>query len=253
MENQVILLKTYIWSDDIEKYVLKLLKEVKECKNDFFILLHDEYNEVNKKIASDEIRNHVLSFTSQDVKELYYNNYVDMYFRSHLSHFWFYKKYPNYSYYWILEYDTRIVGNSKIFWNYTGQEDFISPSGIYNYPKDGIFYNHYENRLKNIDRFTNHNENIYWTYIQFMRCSIKFLNYMDSKLDEGENGQDETIIGTMVISGNFNYSDLSKYIKGNWYGSSTQDIVDYNKSEWNKYNELHENDENEVFIFHPVK
>lgn len=253
MAIQVILLKTYLWSSELEEYALKLLTEITDCNSDFFILLHDEKREVRQKIMSNELQIRTLSFTSDDIKKIYETDYFDIYFRSHLIHFWFFKNHSHYDYYWILEYDTRIAGNSRIFWNYLGQENFISPTGVFDYPKDSNFYTHYENNKKNIKRLTEHSENLFWTYIQFIRCSNNFLEYMDNKLTEGENGQDECITGTMVISGNFNYTILDKYIKGTWHGSSPQDLIEYNRNEWLKYKELYKDSEKEVAIFHPVK
>lgn len=253
MVRQVILLKTYLWSPEIEEYALKLLIETNDCGSDFFILLHDEKGEVGKQISSHELQLRTLPFTSNEIKKIYETDYIDLYFRSHLIHFWFFKRYPRYEYYWILEYDTRIAGNSRIFWNYSGQENFISPTGVFDYPKGSMFYVHYENNKKDIKRLADHSENLFWTYVQFIRCSNSLLEYMDKKIIEGENGQDECITGTMVMMGGFNYANLDKYIKGKWYGSSTQDIIDYNKHEWLKYKELYIESETDVAIFHPVK
>ncbi len=43
---------------------------------------------------------------------------------------WFFKKFQNYNYYWSMEYDVRISGNSCILWNYDGEEDFLFPREI---------------------------------------------------------------------------------------------------------------------------
>jgi hypothetical protein len=159
---------------------------------------------------------------------------------------WFYKQFRNkYKYFWSIEYDVRISGDSSKIWKYAGTEDFIFPIEPFRDP-NWAFKNHYVGGKLADDQK-------YYGYLQLARYSNKFLNYLDRCFAAGENGQDELIIFSLFKRGKFSGSKdlLSKLIKDSWTVFSTDS---------DKHRRLLEESEKEiiynkdlVYIFHPIK
>lgn len=237
---QVILFKTHLWNSEIENFAIKLQNEC--LANDFFILLHDENNILIQKVSNHILKTKILIFTEFDIKNIYSKGFISMRLSNHWIMMWFYKKFNNYDYYWSVEYDVRINGNSILLWNYDEKYDFLYPKGNYkriNHPN----INYYSgSKLTINDR--------YFGYLQLARYSNNAITYLDKCYSEGENGQDELITFSLLNNSNLTMSRkfLSHLIRGTWTWINS--YSNQNKITWYQYKKYKPN---ELCIFHPIK
>lgn len=236
----VVLLKTHIWNDDIEKFASKIRSETINSKVDFFILIHCENPETFNTINNKELKQHVLIFREKDINKIYRKGFFGMWLSNHWITMWFYKQFKNnYQYFWTIEYDVRISGNGSILWEYSGNEDFLFPIEPFKDSNWG-WKNHYVG-----DKLTD--ENKYYGYLQLARYSNKFLEYLDKHFENGENGQDELIIFSLFKRGNFTGSKnlLDGLINNSW-------SVIGSESDKHK-NILKDHEKKSLRIYHPIK
>lgn len=245
--NQVIIFKTHVWNPQIEKFVKKLISESVPYKIDFYILMHSDKYDLIDKIKDEKLKKYVVMYSEDEIKKTYKVGFFGMWLSNHWILMWFYKKtrHLNYKYYWSIEYDVRISGDSKKIWKYKGDEDFIYPVEPFKNP-EWTWRGHYVGGpLKDHTKW--------YGYLQLTRYSRKFLEYMDEHYEAGENGQDEMMMFSLFKRGQkkiglkgSNY--LNKFIKDSWSvdaSESDKHIKKYHKSESEKNKKL--------TIFHPVK
>ncbi|MEM0354264.1 MAG: hypothetical protein QXW79_01645 [Thermoplasmata archaeon] len=241
----VVLLKTHIWNDEIEKFANKIRNETKNIGVDFYILMHDNSkSEIIKKVKNDDLRSRTLVFSEDEIKNLYTKGFYNMWLSNHWILMWFYRKSGGkYKYYWSVEYDVRIIGDSSIIFGYKGTEDFVYPIKPIQDPNWYWKSYYIGGKLTDKDK--------YYGYLQLARYSKRFLDYLDTCYRAGENGQDELITYSLFKRGKFTgtHNFLSKFI-GFWYW-------DVKPGNFEKYKKLWETesteDRNFVRIFHPVK
>lgn len=227
----VVLLKTHIWNEYIENFCIKIFDETFP-DIDFFILMVSDTNVV----INEKLQPFFIFIHEDEIKNLYSIGFFNIWLSNHWILMWFFQNYKKYDYYWTVEYDVRIKGDSRKIWNYYSNIDFLYPRGNVHNPK-ADYFNYYEgNKLKFEDKRTG--------FLQLARYSIKLLNYLNECFLE-ENGQDELIIFSLVKRGNFTLSNffLGSLIKGKW-------CADSNSSKYNKkiYNNI-----KCLSIFHPIK
>ena len=247
--NTIVLFKTHIWNDDIEKFVKKLKNETTEMKDnkiDFYVLMHsDNFNLINQ-IKDQDLRKYVLMFREADIKKIYKHGFYSMWLSNHWILMWFYKQLRDkYQYYWSIEYDVRISGNSSKIWTYIGTEDFVYPIEPFKDLNWG-WKNHYAgNKLTD--------DNKYYGYLQLARYSNNFLKYLDSRFEAGENGQDEMIIFSLFkLSGlSGTKTMLNKLIKNSWSVANSES--DKHKKMLSKSETKYQTDKNNLCIYHPIK
>jgi hypothetical protein len=244
MEKKVVLLKTHVWTDDIEKFVNKLYEETYSHGVDFFILMHCENNMPFNIVKDDKIKKIILQFTEEDIKNIYSVGFYSVWLSNHWILMWFYKKYgQRYKYFWSIEYDVRISGDSSKIWLYESSYDFLYTMGNYRNAKNKYNNFYVGGKLSNLEKF--------FGFLQLARYSNKALEYLDKCFTEGENGQDELIIFSLLNrSGLFGSKKfLQSLVRGTW---TWQDhYSEYNKKIYDKY-EVQQNS-NHLCIFHPIK
>ena len=209
MSQTVVFLKTHVWNNNIEEYAFKIYLETSVSRVDYYILLHDE-GSLYSQIISPDLRKRTLKFTEVEIKKLYPQGYYDIRTSNHWIMMWFYHQYPNYQYYWSMEYDLRIHGNSNIIWNYHVHFDLLYPRG-FRLGNNNMYRDKYcGGRLSDNEK--------YYGYLQLSRYSNRFLMHLDKVFQSGENGQDELIIFSIIKRDGFTHSQefLSKMIKGYW-------------------------------------
>lgn len=242
---QVVIFKTHLWNNDIETFAKKILLESKNII-DFYILMHDENGKIYDHIMDDAIRAITIIFTQNEIQKLYPEGFYNMWLSNHWILMWFFKKFPKYNYYWSIEYDVRIVGNSNFIWQYSGVEDFIYPRGNYISPSNP-YYNHYTGKLIADNKKRQGS-------LQIARYSQKFLEYLDKNFLLGENGQDELIIFSLANHGNFTTSSqfLGAMIKGYW--TWDPQFIPQNNYQYQKLLKMVDNlPAPATYILHPVK
>lgn len=242
MVDRVILFKTHCWSTDIEKFVIKIKKQIENTNICLYILLHDEQDTVYEMIDL-TLREIVLKFKESDIKNLYDKGFFNMWLSNHWIMMWFFKMNSSYKYYWSIEYDVRIVGNTNIIWDCKEDTDFIYIAGNGLSPNN-IYKDYYVGTLLN-------ETDKYYGYLQLARYSNTALKYLDEKFIQGENGQDELITFSLINLTKLKRSNyfLHQYVKGKW---TWQDkFSDYNKTIYNYYENIGK--PYPVYILHPVK
>jgi len=243
----VVLLKTHVWTDDLEKFALKLKNETIPYGIDFYILMHNDDNQLPNKIKNRDLSKYVLTFSESEIRKVYSKGFFSMWLSNHWILMWFYKQHQNkhYEYFWTIEYDVRISGDSSKLWKYTGTKDFLYPVGPFK-DKNWTFKHHYVGgKLSDKDK--------YYGYLQLARYSNQFLKFLDSSYTAGENGQDEMITFSLFKRGNFTGSDrlLRNLIKDSWSVDNT--TVAKNKQLFDKSENDYRSDSTHLRIFHPIK
>ncbi|XWV26604.1 hypothetical protein QJ857_gp0462 [Tupanvirus soda lake] len=243
MEKTVVLMKTHIWNEDIEKFASKLYCETYTHKVDFFILMHTENGQIYNNIKDDKIKKITMCFTESKIRSIYSKGFYSMWLSNHWILMWFYKKFGHlYKYFWSIEYDVRISGDSSKIWLYKSSYDFLYTMG--NYRNNKNKYNNYYVgvKLKELDK--------YFGYLQLARYSNTALAYLDKCYSEGENGQDELITFSLLNKSGLTGSKKFLYslIKGTWtwqnnFSEKNRKLFDYYES----LNTEH------LHIFHPIK
>ena len=246
-EKIVVLLKTHVWNEDIEKFAMKIRTETYPHGIDFFILMHNNDDQPYDKIKNDQIKSFVLKFTEAEIKSIYPVGFYSMWMSNHWILMWFYRQYASqYKYFWSVEYDVRIVGNSSKIWKYQSSYDFLYPLG--NYRHAGHIYNdcYVGGKLTTLGKFRG--------YLQIARYSDQALEYLNKCYEEGENGQDELITFSLLNRGQLTGSQkfLQSLIRGKW--SWENKYSEQNKIIYEKLNILEKSSrKGNVFILHPIK
>lgn len=251
----VVLFKTHTWNAKLEEFVKKIIKETVPNNIDFYILMHSDDLSLPKKISDSDLKKYVLVFKESDIKKIYKQGFYSMWLSNHWILMWFFKQFKNkYQYYWSIEYDVRISGNSLKIWNYLGTEDFIYPFEPFKNP-EWTWKNHYVAPLLG---GTSLNDDTKWYgYLQLARYSKKFLEYLDKYYDAGENGQDEMMTfslfkrGSSEIGLTGNKNLLHDLIKNSWSVSNSDS--DKHKKIFEESESKYQTNLNQLLILHPVK
>ena len=246
----VVLLKTHTWNDELEKFAIKIKNESVPNRIDFFILIHSDDDTVQKKIKDQSLKKYILVFKESNIKNLYSQGFYSMWLSNHWILMWFFKQFRNkYIFYWSIEYDVRISGNSLKIWNYSGTEDFIYPIEPFKNP-EWTWKNHYIGGPLT--------DNTKWYgYLQLARYSNKFLEYLDKYYEAGENGQDEMITFSLFKRGQTEIGltgskdILHKLIKNSWSVDNSES--DKNKKILEESESKYQTNTNQLIILHPVK
>lgn len=221
-----IVLKTHVWNSDIEEFCLKLRNQNGDS---FHILVHGTLDIPNV------FQSH--SYENEQLMNVYPNGYIDEYYSNHWLNMAFYHDNPNYDYYWFLEYDVRISGDSNKLFTMRSDADFLFTKGMYHYPTGEHFTKAFG--IEEKDR--------YQGFLQMARYSNKALSYLDSKFNEGINGQDELAIYSLIRLSNLTYrADLAQLVQGAW--TWDKHFSAYNKASFVRNEEL-----NVLAIYHPIK
>lgn len=241
--NKVVLMKTYIWSIDLEKFSHKIFTECSSVGIDFYIIMHDDHGNLIEDVKSDIIKKLILVVTKIQIKNLYSSGFLSMHLSNHWLLMWFYSKFFNkYDYFWTIEYDVRINGDSSIIWNNQEKHDFIYVRGNY------LNNDHKHNNTYFGKKLSSHEK--YHGFLQISRYSKKFLDYLHQCFLDGENGQDEMIIFSLCHRGRFTLTNkpLKSLIGGKWTWKGEFSL--YNSQLYEYYES---NFPNKLIIFHPIK
>ena len=202
-QKTVVFIKTHLWDNSIEQFVEKIWSECLEHQIDFFLLAQNNlFEKIPEKILC------ITKFYSeQNISNLYKEGFHSMWLSNHLISQWFFKNFDlNYDYFWSVEYDVRILGNSSYFWLSDKTEDLLVP-------KDIISCHNNENKLIH----PSFNQR-YSVLLQMHRISRNFLIKLNELFLLGLNGQDEVIYGTVCKKYNFSYDHnfINNRIGGIW-------------------------------------
>lgn len=244
MKKTAVIMKTHVWSDDIEIFAKKLYHETKLAKVEFFVLMHDESGELIDQISDEKIKEITLTFKESDIFSLYSSGYQTIWLSNHWILMWFYLNHEKkYHYIWSIEYDVRICGYSYPLWLSKDDSDFIYPQGNHRNPNGKYIDCYTGDQLSETERFSG--------FLQIARYSKDALKYLHNAFSKGENGQDEMIIFSLMNRSKLKMSNrlLKPLVSGRWTWEGR--YVEYNRKVYNNYCTLCKHDD--LFIFHPIK
>lgn len=245
----VVVFKTHVWNDGLEKFAQKLWLETVPKGIDFFILMHSDNISLPDKIVNDKLKRCVLVFAEADINKIYPAGFYSMWLSNHWILMWFYRQFNQYQYYWSVEYDVRISGNSYKIWSWAGTEDFVYPVQPFQDANWRWKNNYVGGRLTD--------ETKWYGYLQLARYSNRFMAWMDKHFAAGENGQDEMIVFSLYKRGETeagfsgNHSMLAGLIRDSW--SVANSDSDKHKKILDESEAKYRFDANQLMILHPVK
>jgi hypothetical protein len=229
----MIVIKTHFFSDGIIEFIELILKD-----NDLCVLFCPNDNDF---VVPESIRPHTIILHQNVIRELYNGvGYINPWLSNHWANMWFYRNYPNYDYYWFVEYDVRISGDMNVIWSCNFTDDLIHPMA-YNCNNDNKYSDTWcGSEMDDKDKR--------YGWLQLARYSNRFLKYLDFCFRSGINGYDEMIIFTLLFHSEYtnNYHFLGNLIGGVWCSDKR-----YSDHNYLKYKYHFNNDQ--LRIFHPIK
>ena len=198
MKNEIIFFLTHKYNNQILDNIHRISQEKGE--RDLLLLSHDNSipNSVNVQSRS---------FSTPDLKSLNFEmldtNQIPG--SVHLPLFFFYRKFPNYKYYWYIEYDVEFGGHwSFLFDTFKNSKaDFIS-SYVQKYLKYQYWpwwsLDHPGQHISKTDRIRSFNP-IY-------RISNRALSFLNKELQTGWKGHHEVLLATLLHQNKFKLLDF---------------------------------------------
>lgn len=250
MSKTVICYKTHILNKVIIDFIKKIYKECDESNKqmlnnfkgefdiDFFLLIPDYL----EKEIPDKLKPITIIYKEDEIKNMY-TNFYSMWLSNHFIELYFYKNFgEKYDYFWFIDYDVRILGDTSYFWRNELNHDLLIPKNITLVDTSWKFQNYIHESFQNNEK--------YFCFKQFYRISKIFLKKLDELFKEGINGHCELIIGSVCKKYNFSYdyNFLNLRIQGIW--TQNPDFSGYNIE---AYNKLALSLIIKPFIFHPIK
>lgn len=244
MAHTCLIVKTHGWNHNLELRLRKIFQEAHEVGVDAYLLMHTDTGELINSIENqDLLKAKCLTFTTQDIQNLYPKGFFSMRLSNHWILMWFFQKYGNYQYYWSMEYDVAIAGDSGKIWSHTKSDhDFLYVLG-----------NFTAARLPPNQFYTGPGLALHekrYGFLQLARYSKRALEYLDKVFQSGENAQDEIIVYTLMHRSGYSMSNqfLAKLRRGDWTWRATAHARNYAL-----YQKAMQHFAKNVYIFHPVK
>ena len=202
-KTSVVLLATHLMNDFIISQY-NAIKSGIDDDTDLIVLLEDK--EQNVSLVPADIKYYLFSVDS--LKKLGYIP-IEKTITPGSNHFpvlQFYREYPNYDYYWNIEYDVYFHGNWRVFFREfeTSKADFISSHiETYNIRPDWGWWKSLSFRTVSIDE-----PNWVRSFNPIYRLSNDALKYLEAKFCEGNSGHHEAILATLLSNVGFTLLEL---------------------------------------------
>ena len=244
-----VLYRTHFINDEISNELRKLTTEL---VNQEVSLLFGPSKEVMPRL--DWVRS--LSVSDQDLRELGYG-YGDTIsddgwkfpvspIMRHCEYpaLWFFKNYPNYDYYWLVDYDVRFTGNWSIFFEaFSGKDKFDMLGTYVGSPVEFPNWVHWhkvdvplETRLK--------------MFFSMVRFSNRALEFLDREYRKGRTGFCELICSSLLAEAGYSVGDFWGYPKFRVPGVETK-FYTSDSFLWRPCFSVPGNEKN--MLYHPVK
>ena len=201
---QCLLFKTHQWNDEIDAWYRRL---VTECPYTVYLMYHND--NLDLSAIPTDLHGAVMVYSEEMIRTVYPEApFYGMWLSNHWILSWAMKT-LSYDYVWNIEYDVRIVGDSRWIWTYRGGEDFIYPIATFQNP-DWPYREMYRGPLTHAEKW--------YGYLQLARYSRRFLQYLDA-IYPVENGQDELITYSLFHRSGMTGSHhlLGPWIKSSWF------------------------------------
>lgn len=199
MKKDVILFATHIMSDEVLRR-FRLLQTAIDKETDIYILYHKQKGEV--PLLVDNAKYYF--FTTQSLKKLKYTPIEKTLIpgSNHFPLLQFYKDFPDFEYYWNIEYDVCFTGDWQYLFNVCSANDAdLITSHLEKYTQDPRWCWWQTLKLRNMKIPMNG----FWkSFNPIYRISNRALSVLDSTLAKGNIGHHEAFIPTVL-----NYFDMT--------------------------------------------
>lgn len=193
MKKNVILFATHIMNEEVLGR-FRLIQTVVDEETDIYILYHKRRGEVILPV--DNVQHYF--FTTQSLKKLGYTPIEKTLIpgSNHFPLLQFYKEFPDYEYYWNIEYDVCFTGNWRYIFDACSSIDAdLITSNVERYIEDPRWYWWHTLELK--DMIISMNK--FWkSFNPIYRISNRALSVLDSILLKGSVGHHEAFIPTVL-------------------------------------------------------
>lgn len=197
-----ILFVTHIFNETIEHQINKLRREAGELATVFIVYQADKV-ELN---LPEEVKHH--AFTIQGLNRLGYTTWgcTIMDGNFHFVLLDFYRKHPEYDYYWLVEYDVRFNGNWRTFFSFfqDKDEDFWA-AHIETKEDNPHWVRWHEIELKNIPL---NSITLYKSFNPICRFSNRAFALLHSRCLLGDRGHNELLMPTLFKYYNLKVADF---------------------------------------------
>lgn len=201
MKKEIIFFLTHKYNNQISNNIDKINRE--KGDRDFCVLMHSDKNSKGHSLP-------LYSFSFKQLSTLNFrmlkeNRLVPG--SAHLPIFYYFKKLPDYKYYWVIEYDVEFGGNWKYLFNtyQSSSADFVS-SYITHFKNDERwpwwYLTHPVKSISNSERIRSFNP-IY-------RISRRALHYLHDELRTGWKGHNEVLLSTLLYHNDFELLDFGR-------------------------------------------
>lgn len=200
MKKEIIFLLTHKLNNRIVNNIHKIYQEKGE--REFYVLVHGNLDFSNLPVP---VRGFSLGELQSLNFEMLKNELVPG--SAHMPLFHYFQEFPDYDYYWLVEYDVEFGGNWEFLFNtYTKCEaDFIS-SYITPYEKEKDwpwwYLDHPQKKIPKSERIRSFNP-IY-------RISKKAMQFLMNELATGWKGHNEVLLSTILHHNNFQLLDFGR-------------------------------------------
>jgi len=201
MGKEVILLTTHIMSKSIISQYRALKKSLSE-QTDLFFLLED----IGAKIIfPEDVQSYIFSVVT--LNELHYEAIAETIIpgSNHFAVLQFFRDFPDYDYYWNLEYDVYFHGDWRVFFNTFENIDADFVSAHIEYFRQRPFW-HWWNTI-NFKTVTIPQTKYIKSFNPIYRISKKALSCLHKVLSEENSGHHETLIPTVLNNSGFSLLD----------------------------------------------
>lgn len=207
-QSQVVLFTTHFVNGFVIEQIQSLQKMLSSNMYEIFFLYNHEYKNTSKLLIPEHINIYEI-----DISEIWNYGYLPIYRTlfpgsCHYAVINFYKKYPNFCYYWFVEYDVYFTGNWSLLMDdcseNLGDYDFLSCHVETYDPK----------RNADWSWWYRHNDVGYPLsqcvkgFNPICRYSNRALSYIDRYQKEGHSAHSEVMITTCLHNAGFKIGDL---------------------------------------------
>lgn len=193
MKKNVILFATHMMNEEVLKRFLLIQKAVDD-ETDIYILYHKRSGEVVLPI--DKVQYYF--FTMQSLRKLKYTPIKETLVpgSNHFALLQFYKEFPDYEYYWNIEYDVCFSGDWRYLFNTCASTDAdLITSHVERYIEAPRWYWWHTLELKDMIISMN---GFCKSFNPIYRVSNRALSVLDSTLAKGNIGHHEAFIPTVL-------------------------------------------------------
>ncbi len=206
MKKQAILFKTHFITSEILKEYENLKSSCDNSIYDVFLLYDNSRNDFNTKNINSFL------FTLDDIKKLNYqsieeykefHSYPQFWFHADYPVLFFFNSYPEYDYYWQIEFDVRFNGD----WNYffgrfeNDNSDLLSTNICFKKEEE-------EWCMWNLHNLNIDEGKLIKNFFPIIRISNRSLHLIDEKYKEGLMGYCELIVSTILNLYGYTIKDI---------------------------------------------